>query len=252
MKAFCRRAFAVATEVVRGSGTWRAFKYARSCMRHMASDPSFRAEFPASVSECAFGKAAFVGRDSELHRCSFGRYSYCSRGCRMNDTEVGSFTSIGANASIGLAPHPFEPNVSTSPSFYESQAHASNVFPSGVDIHETPRTHIGSDCWIGANVSVLAGVRIGHGSVVAAGAVVTKDVAPYTIVGGCPARVIRVRFPEEKVASLLLLHWWDWEDAHIHSKRERFSDVDLLLPEAPVEPGAEGPGTGTAPTEASA
>ncbi|PWM37864.1 MAG: acetyltransferase [Clostridiales bacterium] len=69
---------------------------------------------------------------------------------------------------------------------------------------------IGNDVWIGYEAVVLAGVTIGDGAVIGARAVVTEDVAPYTIVGGVPARPIRRRFPEETISALLRLRWWDW------------------------------------------
>lgn len=69
---------------------------------------------------------------------------------------------------------------------------------------------IGSDVWIGYEAVILAGVTIGDGAVIAARAVVTKDVPPYTIVGGVPAKAIRRRFPEETIQRLLELRWWDW------------------------------------------
>jgi virginiamycin A acetyltransferase len=69
---------------------------------------------------------------------------------------------------------------------------------------------VGSDVWIGYEAVILAGVTIGDGAVIGARAVVTKDVPPYTIVGGVPARPIRRRFPAETVSALLELRWWDW------------------------------------------
>lgn len=69
---------------------------------------------------------------------------------------------------------------------------------------------IGNDVWLGANSTILSGITIGNGAVVAAGAVVTKSVPPYAIVGGVPARVIKFRFPPEIINSLLQVAWWDW------------------------------------------
>mgnify|MGYP005952801053 FL=1 len=69
---------------------------------------------------------------------------------------------------------------------------------------------VGNDVWIGYEAVILAGVKIGDGAVIGARAVVTKDVPPYTIVGGVPAKEIRKRFPEETVAALLEMRWWDW------------------------------------------
>ena len=73
----------------------------------------------------------------------------------------------------------------------------------------------GSDVWIGYEAVILAGVTIGDGAVIGARAVVTKDVPPYTIVGGVPARAIRRRFPEETAEELLRLKWWDWPPERI-------------------------------------
>lgn len=69
---------------------------------------------------------------------------------------------------------------------------------------------IGNDVWIGYEAVIMAGVHIGDGAVIAARAVVTKDVPPYTIVGGTPARKIRMRFEEETIAKLQQIQWWNW------------------------------------------
>lgn len=72
-------------------------------------------------------------------------------------------------------------------------------------------TIIGNDVWIGYKASIMAGVRIGDGAIIAANATVTKDVEPYAIVGGNPAREIKKRFSEEQISELLTIKWWDWE-----------------------------------------
>jgi phosphonate metabolism protein (transferase hexapeptide repeat family) len=108
-----------------------------------------------------------------------------------------------------------------------SQSHftyrASAYFPGEQDEHEFfawRRAHhvtIGNDVWIGHGAIVLAGRSIGDGAVIAAGAVVTKDVAPYTIVGGNPGRPIRQRFPAEIAARMRALAWWDWPHEQLHA-----------------------------------
>lgn len=79
---------------------------------------------------------------------------------------------------------------------------------------------IGNDVWIGYEAAILAGVTIGSGAIIGSRAVVTKDVPPYTIVGGVPARPIRKRFSEEKIAALLALKWWDWPRERIEKNIE--------------------------------
>lgn len=79
---------------------------------------------------------------------------------------------------------------------------------------------IGNDVWIGYEAVIMAGVTIGDGAVIGARAVVTKDVLPYTIVGGIPAKPIRKRFSEETISALLALKWWDWPKEKIAQKIE--------------------------------
>ena len=75
---------------------------------------------------------------------------------------------------------------------------------------------IGNDVWIGYEAVIMAGVHIGDGAIIAARAVVTKDVPPYTIVGGTPAKEIRKRFDAEVIEQLLIQKWWDWSTDKIH------------------------------------
>lgn len=84
---------------------------------------------------------------------------------------------------------------------------------------------IGNDVWIGANAIILQGVTIGDGAIIAAGAVVTKDVPPYAIVGGVPAKVIKYRFSDEVILKLLQIKWWDKPEEWIIQKLEKFTDV---------------------------
>ncbi len=90
-------------------------------------------------------------------------------------------------------------------------------------------TVIGSDVWVGTRAMILAGVTVGHGAIVGAGAVVTRDVPPYAVVAGCPARVIRTRFPDDIVERLLAVAWWEWDDETIRARGELFHDVEEFL-----------------------
>ena len=83
--------------------------------------------------------------------------------------------------------------------------------------------------WIGENVLLLAGVRVGDGAVIATGAIVTKDVPPYAMVGGVPAKVLRMRFAEDTVAKLLKLRWWDKPVSWIEEHSAYFQDVDGFI-----------------------
>ena len=86
---------------------------------------------------------------------------------------------------------------------------------------------IGNDVWIGYEAVILAGVTIGDGAIIGSRAVVTKDVPPYTIVGGVPARPIRRRFDDETVEALLHLRWWDWDEEKIRRNLPAIQSGDL-------------------------
>lgn len=81
---------------------------------------------------------------------------------------------------------------------------------------------IGNDVWIGARATILSGVTVGDGAVIAAGAVVTKHVPPYAIVGGVPARVIKHRFPPETIAQLMRISWWEWPPEVVRGRKDWF------------------------------
>ena len=128
---------------------------------------------------------------------SIGRNGYVSEFTHISQhVEIGSFTSIGTLCTIGAHSHALD-NLTTFP------------FVDLIKAAGYKGTTIGSDVWIGSNSVILAGVTVGHGAVIGAGAVVTKDVPPYAIVVGNPARVRRYRFEPDLIAELLETRWWD-------------------------------------------
>lgn len=154
-------------------------------------------------------------------------YSILSYDCRKENGElpmikVGNYTSIAANCSFILANHRID-LVTTSPSPIMTFSHGkgnNNGFSKG-DIC------IGNDVWVGANVTILDGVTIGDGAVIGAGSVVTKDVLPYRVVGGNPAKVIKLRFTEDQINKLLKIKWWDRSENEL---RNIFtSDIDDFI-----------------------
>jgi len=90
-------------------------------------------------------------------------------------------------------------------------------------------TEIGNDVWIGYGATIMPGVKIGHGAIIATKSVVTGDVEPYAIVGGNPAREIRKRFPTEKIEQLLELSWWDWPIEKITKSVGRLTGDDIEM-----------------------
>lgn len=123
---------------------------------------------------------------------------------------IGSFCSIGSGASFIMAGnqgHRYD-WASSFPFFYMKEEPA---FASSLDAFQRAGdTVIGSDVWIGSEAMIMPGVKIGHGAVIGSRALITRDVEPYAIVGGNPAKQIKKRFSEEDISLLLEMEWWDW------------------------------------------
>ncbi len=190
--------------------------------------------FWASRRSYADRRSSFSGynrlyRETVVSNATLGRFTYITD-AKISNAVVGSFCSVGPGAMIGgLGRHPTN-WISTHPVFYSNRKQAGISFTDRQHMEEAPQVSIGNDVWIGANAIVLDGINIGDGAIIAAGAVVTNDIEPYSIVGGVPARLIRKRFDIETVARLQQMKWWDWpvnlliERAHLF----RSSNVDVL------------------------
>lgn len=136
--------------------------------------------------------------------------SYIGRNSIVQNASIGSFCSIANDVFIGLGAHPTD-HFSTSPSLYKiKNSLRFQMVDQNLDFKEYSPIEIGNDVWIGARSIILDGIKVGDGAIVAAGAIVTKDVPPYAIVGGIPASVIRYRFSPDKIQQLLKIQWWTW------------------------------------------
>lgn len=179
-----------------------------------------------ATQDCVFSAHNRIYRRAYLRSSTLGRMSYVAEGSRIGFTSIGAFSSIGPNISLGgLGWHPTD-RLSTHPAFYSTRLQAGASFTQPGDSiaqeHELPRTIVGSDVWIGVGSIVLDGLCIGDGAVIAAGAVVTRDVPPYAIVGGVPARIIRYRFDEATITALLDWRWWELGNAQLGTVAARF------------------------------
>nr|WP_295255861.1 CatB-related O-acetyltransferase [uncultured Blautia sp.] len=167
----------------------------------------------------------YIGKEVRINKgCTFpdpnGKisiddYSYINSGYLYNCV-IGKYCSIGQNVSLGPGEH-YVNHLSTFP--------ISNLVLGKKDLTEFKASlpaMIGNDVWIGNNAVILQGIKVGDGAIVAAGAVVTKDVEPYSIVGGVPARVIKKRFDEVTIQKLMDLAWWKRGEEWIRSNRDLF------------------------------
>ena len=175
-----------------------------------------------SFNDCNIDPTARVASGSALAKVKMGRYSYAGSYTHITDAEIGSFCSIGDNCGIGGGIHPMN-TVSTSPVFLQGRNIMGKNF-SQIPYEASDKVRIGHDVWIGDGVFIKAGVQIGTGAVIGAHSVVTKDVPPYAIVAGAPAKILRYRFDDETIQRLLKSKWWEWSD-------ERLSMTDFSSPE---------------------
>lgn len=183
-----------------------------------------------SIRRCEIHKTAKVDCKCALTDVKLGRYSYVGSGTDITCTSIGNFCSIAGGCQIGGGEHPMD-TVSTSPAFLRGRNILRKNF-SDMPYEEAKPVTIGNDVWIGANAYIRGGVTIGTGAVIGAHAVVTKDVAPYQIVAGCPAKPLRKRFDDKTVERLLELEWWNWSDEKLQAMGVCFDSPEHLLRES--------------------
>lgn len=175
------------------------------------------------ITDASFGRYTEIGRGSRLAHSHIGDYSYCDRFADIANTTVGKFSNIAAYVRIGATDHPME-----KASLHHFHYRSADYFDDASDDADwfkhrrTRRTTIGHDTWLGNGAQVRPEVTIGHGAIVAGGAIVTKDVAPYMIVAGIPAVSLRARFAPDVVERLLALAWWDWPHPRLRAALEDF------------------------------
>ena len=178
--------------------------------------------------DSTIGKCCEILGRSIVEYSELGDFSYLGQDCMVADAQIGRFCAIAAQVRIGAPNHPMDrPSLhrfTYCPEYYCETAQRDHTF---FRDRRGDRVAIGNDVWIGHAAIVLPGVTVGNGAVIAAGAVVTRDVAPYTIVGGVPARSIRERFGRDIAARLERIAWWDWPFDTIMERLADFQSTDI-------------------------
>jgi acetyltransferase-like isoleucine patch superfamily enzyme len=177
-----------------------------------------------------FGGYNRIYSDTKLSNCSLGDFTYVSNDSCINNGDIGKFCSIGPGVRTGMGIHPTV-MVSTHPIFYSTLGQSGVTAVKQNYFSETKRTCIGSDVWIGANVVIHDGVVVGDGAIIASGSVVNKDIKPYSVVGGVPAKIIKYRFSVETIDKLLREAWWnDATLSYICKYHQNFHDIKSFFP----------------------
>ncbi|MEM5542764.1 chloramphenicol acetyltransferase [Sulfitobacter sp. AS92] len=178
------------------------------------------------ITDTQFGRYVEIGRASRLAHSEIGDYSYCDRWCDIANTQIGKFSNIAASVRIGATDHPME-----KASLHHFHYRAGDCFDGAEDdadwfaLRRSRRTVIGHDTWLGHGAQVRPEVTIGPGAVVAGGAIVTRDVAPYMIVAGIPAKPLRRRFSESIATRMEELGWWDWPHDRLQASLKDFQTM---------------------------
>lgn len=210
-------------------GCWRYCK--RIVYRHKSIRIDFGSEFNTQT---MFGTHIWIHHHTNIKDSKIGSYSYIQDNCRLENCSIGKFCSIGDHVKVLSATHPTKEFVSTSPVFFSTACQCLDTFTNDNLFEEYRRvkgysTIIGNDVWIGSNVIILGGVTIGDGAIIAAGSLVNKDVPPYSIVGGVPAKIIRKRFNEKQIELLLADSWWNKPECWLRSHAKDFKHINLYL-----------------------
>ncbi|MDN3643787.1 CatB-related O-acetyltransferase [Lutimonas halocynthiae] len=166
-----------------------------------------------------------------------GKGTYIGKNCHFSRAVIGRYCSIGNRVRVILSNHPSSKFVSTHPAFFSTLKQAGFTYSKKqtfdefryINKKENIAAFIGHDVWIGDDVTIMGGVKINHGAIIGAKALITKDVAPFSIVGGVPAKLIGKRFSDEEIEFLEQFKWWEKDENWISKNAYLFSDIKQFM-----------------------
>ena len=182
----------------------------------------------AVVKDSSLGRWTAIGARTSIQETVFGDYSYASNDCDIIYSRIGKFCSIASHVRINPGNHPLW-RAALHHFTYRSRSYGLHC-EDDLEFFDWRRAHpvvLGEDVWVGHGAVLLPGVNIGTGAVVGAGAVVTKDVPPFTIVAGVPAKTIRRRVSREAEKALMRVRWWDWPHEKLAEALEDFRELNI-------------------------
>lgn len=199
----------------------------KSIVGQMLKRRGTKISYLAIMKETEYDSTASIRALVKTERSKIGKCSSVGTLSAVYDSEIGNFCSIARECYIGGASHPID-RVSSSCCFYMKD-NFNGVCYNEADYDWHTSTTIGHDVWLGIRTIVLGGVNIGTGAVIGGGSVVTKDVGPYEIWAGNPARFIRKRFDDETIEYLLKSEWWNWSDEKLKAHGHLFENPQKFV-----------------------
>lgn len=176
-----------------------------------------------------FPKKSNILSFAKLKNARIGKFSRIGKGVTVLNASIGNFTAIGKNSNIGTGSHPTN-YLSTNNIFYKKGEWGfNNEWAGNIQFEKPKNIIIGNDVWIGINTIVLDGVEIGDGAIIGAGSIVTKNVPPYAIAVGTPAKIVKYRFPNDIVEYLLKVKWWNLNEKQISTVLKIFHKESITL-----------------------
>jgi hypothetical protein len=184
-------------------------------------------EEDVTLTDCVLGAYTQIQAHSVLEEVAFGDFSYCAGYNQISYAAIGKFCSIASFARINPGNHPAYMRVAQHHFTYRSSQYGFG--PDDGDFfswRRESRVTIGNDVWIGHNVCVMPGVSVGNGAAIGAGSIVTKDVEPYSVVAGVPAKKIRMRFDADLIERIERSEWWNWDYETIKERLPDFRNLE--------------------------
>lgn len=181
----------------------------------------------ALVDNCSIvSKKARVWKFARVYKSTICSYSYISPSSVIICAKVGRFCSIADHCTVGIGNHSLK-NISTSPIFYSKHNGTGFTWTDENSYEEFQQVTVGNDVWIGTRVIVMGGLTIGDGAIIGAGSIVTKDIPPYAIAVGIPAKVIKYRFEQSVIDKLLEIQWWNMSEELLKNRIALFRKSDF-------------------------
>ncbi|WP_456277352.1 DapH/DapD/GlmU-related protein [Bacillus sp. AK128] len=196
-------------------------------MKQLSESPTIH---PSSIVHLSdLGNWTEIGPNTMIQESTFGDYSYTAGDAQIIYAEIGKFCSIASHVRMNPGNHPMWRVTQHHPTYRREQYGLGQDDTEFFQWRKAHKVTIGHDVWIGHGAIIMPGVTVGTGAVIGAGAVVTKDIPPYMIAVGVPARPLRERFPKHYAEKLLKIEWWNWDRETLIERFDTLNDLERFI-----------------------